>query len=90
MTNKHRATLADIQRKPTPSNIRWQDLIGALKHYGVEIEERSGSRLRLKKGKERIVIHRPHHGPATGRATIRDVAAFLRTAGISRDGQDDG
>ena len=81
MTRKHRSILARIHAKPTPSDIRWQDLMNTLKHYGVEVTERSGSRVLLKAGTERIVIHRPHPDP-TGRATIRDIAAFLETVGV--------
>ena len=81
MTRKHRSILAGIHAKPTPSDIRWQDVVSALKHFGVVVTERSGSRVLLKKGTERIVIHRPHPGP-TGQATLRDIAAFLETVGV--------
>ncbi len=53
-----------------------------LKAAGVDISERSGSRVLLKKGRERMVVHRPHPEPATGRATVRDIAAFLKAVGV--------
>ena len=81
MTKKHRSILARIHAKPTPSDIRWQDLMSTVQHFGVEVTERSGSRVLLKKGTERIVIHRPHPDP-TGQATIRNIAAFLETVGV--------
>ena len=49
---------------------------------GVQVIQRSGSRVLLKKGAERIVVHRPHPEPETGRATVRDIAAFLDAAGV--------
>lgn len=49
---------------------------------GVEIVERSGSRMGLKLATRRMVVHRPHPGPTVGRATIRDLAAFLGSAGV--------
>ena len=36
----------------------------------------------LKTGEDRIVVHRPHPGPETGRATVRDIAAFLEAIGV--------
>ena len=48
----------------------------------VELSERAGSRVLLRKGTERIVIHRPHSEHETGRATVRDIAAFLKAIGV--------
>ena len=53
-----------------------------LQACGVEIVERSGSRVGLRMGRERMVVHRPHPKPNTGRATVRDIALFLRAAGV--------
>lgn len=49
---------------------------------GVQVTQRSGSRVLPTKGAERIVVHRPHPEPETGRATVRDIAAFLDAAGV--------
>ena len=49
---------------------------------GVEVNQRAESRVLLKKGAERMVIHRPHPEPEIGKATVRDIAAFLEPAGI--------
>lgn len=53
-----------------------------LRACGVEVVERSGSRVGLRMGNERIVVHRPHPRPNTGRATVRDIASFLKAAGV--------
>lgn len=82
MRAKHRRTLVRVYEKPTPADIRWEDMKSLLRACGVDVVERSGSRVGLSKGSERIVIHRPHPKPVTGRATVRDIAAFLRAAGV--------
>ena len=82
MRVKHQRTLNDVCKKPTPSGIRWVDIVAMLNAAGVEVTQRSGSRVLLKKGAERIVVHRPHPEPETGRATVRDIAAFLDAVGV--------
>lgn len=90
MSPNHDRTLARIHLRPTPANIRWLDLISTLKSHGVEVTDRRGSRVGLRLGGERIVVHRPHPGPDTGRATVRDIAGFLKAAGVlPPQGQDD-
>ena len=70
-------------KKPTPAGIRWKDIVSMLKAAGVEVSQRSGSRVLLKMGADRIVIHRPHPETQTGRATVRDMAAFLKSIGVN-------
>lgn len=82
MKTNHNRTLKRMLTKPTPSGIRWADIIAMLGANGVEVSERSGSRVLLKKGADRIVVHRPHPEPETGRATVRDIAAFLKAVGV--------
>ena len=82
MRAKHHRTLERVFRKPTPADIRWTDTVAMLSAAGVEVNQRAGSRVLLKKGAERMVIHRPHPEPEIGKATVRDIAAFLETAGI--------
>ncbi|MDE0057086.1 MAG: type II toxin-antitoxin system HicA family toxin [Defluviicoccus sp.] len=82
MRTKHRRTLNSVLKTPTPAGIRWSDIVSMLEAAGVEISERAGSRVLLKKGRERMVIHRPHPESEAGRATVRDIAVFLGAAGI--------
>lgn len=82
MNNKQRRTLARMFNSPTPPGIRWADIASLLDAVGVDVSERAGSRVLLKKGAERIVVHSPHPGPETGRATVRDIAAFLDAIGV--------
>ena len=67
-------------KRPTPTGIRWSDIVAMLKAAGVEVSQHSGSRVFLKKGRERMVVHQPQ--PETGRATVRDIAVFLEAVGV--------
>ena len=49
---------------------------------GVELTQRSGSRVGLRKDNERMVVHRPHPQPEVGRATVRSIARFLAAVGV--------
>ena len=82
MQAKHRRTLENMFKTPMPANIKWTEIITVLKAASVEIHERSGSRVLFKKAVECIVIHRPHPESHTGRATVRDIVAFLKAIGV--------
>ena len=82
MRTKHRKTLENVLKTPTPAGIRWTDIAAMLNAAGVDVSQRSGSRVLLKKGENRMVIHRPHPEPETGKATIRAIAAFLEALEI--------
>ena len=82
MRAKHRRTLESMRARPTPAGIRWADIAAMLEAAGVEVSERSGSRVLLKKGAERMIVHRPHPALATSRGTVRAIAAFLNAAGV--------
>ena len=82
MRAKHQRTLESVLKKPTPAGIRWTDIAAMLKAAGVEVSQRSGSRILLKKGVERMVVHRPHPEPEAGKATVHAIAAFLKAVGV--------
>ena len=68
--------------RPTPTGIRWADIVAMLEAAGVDVTERSGSRVLLKKGSERMIVHRPHPGPETSRGAVRVIVAFLEAARV--------
>ena len=68
--------------RPTPTGIRWADIVAMLEAAGVDVTERSGSRVLLKKGSERMIVHRPHPGPETSRGAVRAIVAFLEAARV--------
>ena len=82
MRVKHRRTLQSMCARPTPADIRWADIVAMLEAAGVDVSERSGSRVLLKKGAERMIVHRPHPAPETGRGAVRAIVAFLEAAGV--------
>ena len=82
MRRKHRRTLARVHQRPPAVDIRWEELLALLEACDVEVGERSGARVGLRKEGERIVIHRPHPSPNVGRPTVRDVSAFLQSVGV--------
>ena len=82
MRAKHQRVLESVFKKPTPAGIRWSDILSMLEAAGVELSQRAGSRVLLRKGTERIAIHRPHPERETGRATVRAIAAFLEAIGV--------
>ena len=63
---------------PTPADIRWTDIVSMPNAAGVDIHERSGSRVLLKKEQKGIVVHRPHPEPETDRGTVRLIVDFLK------------
>ena len=50
---------------------------------GVEITERSGSRVGLRKDGDRMVVHKPHPGSQIGKAAVRAIAEFLEEIGVT-------
>ena len=82
MNRKQKNTLNRMFSKPTPSDIKWSEVEAMLKAAGVEISQRAGSRVGLKKDAERIVVHRPHPQPEVGKATVRAIAKFLEMVGM--------
>ena len=62
MRAKHRRTLQSMCARPTTTGIRWADIVAMLEAAGVEVSERAGSRVLLKKGAERMIcIARTRH-----------------------------
>ena len=82
LRTRHRRTLERIFARPTPSDIRWAEVVSLLEALDVEIEERAGSRVRLSRDETRTVVHKPHPGPNLRRANVRDIAIFLTSIGV--------
>ena len=80
--SRHRRTPERIFAVPTPPDIHWNDAVSLLRAVGVEVSERAGSRVLLKRGEERMVMHRPHPRPHLSRPAVRDLGRFLNTIGV--------
>ena len=82
MNRKQRATLAAIFARPARSDLRWADIEGLIVALGGTITVGAGSRARATLNGARAVFHRPHPRPTASKATVEDVRAFLRVAGV--------
>ena len=83
MRTRHRRTLEAIFKRPTLSNIRWDDIESLLKAVGAVVEEGAGSRVIVKLNDRVAVFHRSHPRKETDRGSVRSVERFLNEAGIS-------
>lgn len=82
MNRKQRATMAAVFARPARSDLRWSDIEGLIVALGGTVAVGRGSRARVTLGDARAVFHRPHPKPTTPKATVEDVRAFLRAAGV--------
>ncbi|MDE2778992.1 MAG: type II toxin-antitoxin system HicA family toxin [Chloroflexota bacterium] len=83
LRTRHRRTLERIFARPTPSDIRWAEVVSLLRALDVEISQRAGSRVRIGKDGVRIVVHEPHPNPYLDRRAVRDIATFLTAIGVA-------
>ncbi len=82
LRSRHQRTLERIFTTPTPSGIRWAEVISLMRALDVEISERAGSRVLFRQGSTRVVVHRPHE-PNLDQAAVRTIAAFLARLGVT-------
>lgn len=57
-----------------------------LKHFGAEVTEGRGSRIRVALNGVRAVFHRPHPEKETDRGAVNSVQRFIREAGLGKEG----
>ena len=82
---KHQRVLEAIFEKR--ANIAWSDIESMLLHYGAEISEGRGSRVRIALNGVRAVFHRPHPQKETDRGAVASMQRFLTEAGIGIEGK---
>ena len=82
LRSRQQRTLARIFAKPTPSDLRWVEVVSLMRALDVAISERAGSRVRFEKDGVRLVVHRPHPGPNLGKGLVLQVAEFLDDIGV--------
>jgi hypothetical protein len=82
MNKRHGSTLRAIFTTPTPTGIRWVDVVSLFQGLGAVVSERAGSRVAVSLNGYVRVFHRPHPSPDTPRTTVRDVREFLTQAGV--------
>jgi hypothetical protein len=82
MTRKHKKTLDGIFEDPVRSNVIWSDIEKLIKHCGGELDEGSGSRVRIYLNGVRAVFHRPHPKKETDKGALKSMRRFLISAGV--------
>lgn len=87
MNNKQRKTLAELFEEPARVDVRWPEVRSLLEALGGIVTEGNGSRVRLRLGSVRMVIHSPHPGQILGRTAVRRLRVFLRAAGVEPEVQ---
>jgi predicted RNA binding protein YcfA (HicA-like mRNA interferase family) len=73
-----------IKAKPTPSNIKWDELVLVLKHLGYKVIKNSGSRRKFHNTEKdnMISLHRPHPGHEVKPCYIKEVRETLEEIGL--------
>ena len=83
MKRKPKRTLALIFSRPTPGNIRWEDILSLFRELGAEISEREGSRVGVRLFGDRRVFHRPHPSPDTDKGAVENIRKWLEANGVT-------
>ncbi len=73
-----------ITVKPTPSNIKWDELVTLLEHLGFKVLKNSGSRRKFfnKELDRMISLHEPHPKPEVLPCYIKQVVGNLQDWGL--------
>lgn len=68
-----------MESTPTPSNIKWDELVAALASLGYKKLEGSGSRVKFyhEKDKDVISLHKPHPGNEVKCPYVKEVIEHL-------------
>lgn len=82
VSSKHARTLAAVFANPVRPDIRWADIEALFRALGADIEQGSGSRVRIALNGRRMTFHEPHPQPTIIKDAVRSVRRFLLEAGI--------
>lgn len=82
MRKKHAQTLRAIFHQPVLSNVNWKDIEALFIALGAEIEEGSGSRVRIILRNQVAVFHRPHPRKETDKGALVSVKKYLLSVGV--------
>lgn len=77
--SKHQKTREKMGRVPTPTDVRWDDLVGLLTSLGFSEMQGSGSRRKFfhEQTKALIILHEPHPQPIVKAPYVRYVMQCL-------------
>jgi hypothetical protein len=77
VNRRQRETLRAIRERPTRSDIRWSAAESLLESLGASMTQGRGSRVRVKLGNRRMVLHRPHPEPELKKGSVESLRDFL-------------
>ncbi|UOD51325.1 type II toxin-antitoxin system HicA family toxin [Orrella daihaiensis] len=82
--SKYQKTLQKIQRTPTPSDVRWSDLVALLDYLGFELRSGKGSRRKFihRQTAKTIICHEPHPQPIVAKWMLENIVQMLRDSQI--------
>lgn len=85
--SKHEKAFAKLLASPTPSNIKWDELVGVLQHLGYSQLNNSGSRRKFyNRDRDLLIIcHQPHPRPDVDKGCIADVVDHLKANGFGQE-----
>ncbi|WP_390901523.1 type II toxin-antitoxin system HicA family toxin [Silvimonas soli] len=77
--SKHKNTFDKMRRKPPPSDLKWSDLVSAMRHIGYEVLNGSGSRRKFYNKDLDLLIscHEPHPSPNVDKGCVVDILDHL-------------
>lgn len=82
MNTKQQQILRRVFDRPTPGNIRWEDIVSLFKALGASIDYRGGSAIVVELRGETDYFHSPHPEKMTPKPKVRAVRDFLERAGV--------
>lgn len=82
--SKHEKNLKRLCARPTPADIKWNELVGVLEHLGYTVLNNNGSRRKFyhKEKDDLIICHKPHPEPDVDKGCIADVVGHLKDHGF--------
>ena len=82
MNAKARKILTAIFSDPVRSDLGWDEIEALFRALGADIRQGRGSRIRVALAGQTAVFHRPHPRPTLLKAAVKDLRAFLTSAGV--------
>jgi predicted ABC-type transport system involved in lysophospholipase L1 biosynthesis ATPase subunit len=79
---RHEKTLRAVFADPVRAGIDWSGVESMLRHYGAQISQGEGSRVRIAVNGVRAVFHRPHPQKETDKGAVKSMRRFLIEAGV--------
>lgn len=83
MNAKQQKTLAALFKDPVRPDLKWRDVLSALRALKAEVLRREGSRVRLSLGRLELTIHTPHGAQCLKPYQVRILRQWLTDAGVA-------